>query len=140
MFRTLFGIELYAVAQGLSVVLFFLMAWGHLPGKRRWLHAAGLTLIYMLANFVAAKVFFDLKQDLYAVDWRNYFRPEHYFAGGYWGWPVAFLPIVLAYPFLFRLDRVGVYRAVSPNSSAPNSPAAFPSGNCSLAARRWPWF
>ena len=113
MFRTLAGVELYAVAQGASVVLFFLLAYRYLQGKRRLLHAGALTLFYMLANFVAAKFFFDLRQDPQAVRLVNYFRPQHYFDGGFWGWPVAFLPVVLAYPILFRLNRLAVYRAVA---------------------------
>ena len=78
MFRTLAGVELYAVAQGASVVLFFLLAYGYSQGKRRLLHAGALTLFYMLANFVAAKFFFDLRQDPQAVRLVNYFRPQHY--------------------------------------------------------------
>src|SRR5262245_221368 len=128
MFPTLAGMPTYAVFQTASVVAFLLVACWYLrsgpaegggngrdsrPRGGLAIHALGLTAVYVLCNFVVAKVFFDLRNDPAGLDWRNYLRPQHYFDGGYWGWPAAFFPLVLLYPIVLRLDRLQVYRAVA---------------------------
>jgi phosphatidylglycerol:prolipoprotein diacylglycerol transferase len=126
MFPTLAGLPTYAILQAASVVLFLLLACIYLrpiatpmgamqsPARSvRAVHALGLTAVYVFCNFVAAKMLFDLRSEPAALDWLNYLRPSHYFAGGYWGWPAVFLPAVLLYPFVLRLDAVTIYRAVS---------------------------
>jgi prolipoprotein diacylglyceryltransferase len=129
MFPSLAGLPTYAILQAASVVVFLLLAVWYLrdsadgdrssaearspKSEARTIHALGLTALYVLCNFVAAKVFFDLRTDPAGLDWRNYLRPQHYFDGGFWGWPAAFFPLVLAYPFVLRLDRVAIYRAVA---------------------------
>lgn len=125
MFVTLAGIPTYVVFQTAATVLYFLLVWHYLspaepvsaavesPGSRRLMHAFSLTLVYLLSNFVAAKLLFDLRNSAAAVDWRNYFWVPHYITGGFWGWPAAFLPAVLAYPWLTRTRPVAIYRAVS---------------------------
>ncbi len=128
MFPSLAGLPTYAIFQTASVVVFLLLACWYLrppqvvsrggdricqPQRNLALHALGLTAVYVLCNFVAAKVFFDLRSDPAGLDWRNYLRPQHYFDGGYWGWPAAFFPLVLLYPFVLRLDPAVVLRAVA---------------------------
>ncbi len=133
MFPALAGLPTYVILQTASIVVFLLLACVYLSprpakvgddgagerhrvGQRRAspaTHALGLTAVYVLCNFVAAKVFFDLQNDAAGLDWLNYLRPRHYFDGGYWGWPAAFFPLVLLYPIVLRLDRVMVYRAVA---------------------------
>jgi phosphatidylglycerol:prolipoprotein diacylglycerol transferase len=123
MFPSLAGVPTYVIFQTASVVAFLLLASWHLggaatAGKRhsanhRPVHALGLTGVYVLCNFVAAKVFFDLRNDPGGLDWLNYLRPQHYFDGGFWGWPAAFFPLALLYPLVLRSDRGAIYRAVS---------------------------
>jgi len=130
MFPTIAGLPTYGLFQTAALVVFFLLVWAYLPRElndstdatsqsfqpprdRRLLHALGLTAVYLVCNFVVAKVLYDVRNHPAEFDWTNYFRLQHYWDGGYWGWPAAFLPAVLAYPFVLRLDRVAIYRAVS---------------------------
>jgi phosphatidylglycerol:prolipoprotein diacylglycerol transferase len=130
MFPTVAGLPMYVVLQTASVLTFLLLACWYLraePGRGRGLdelsaargqrggavHPLGLTALYVLCNFVVAKVLFDVRNNADQLDWLNYLRPQHYFDGGFWGWPAAFLPTVLLYPLLLRIDRVTLYRAVA---------------------------
>ncbi len=128
MFPSLAGLPTYVIFQTASVIAFLLLAcWYLRPSaaeamhrveagrcqRRVSLHALGLTAVYVLCNFVAAKLFYDLRSEPAGLDWRNYLRPQHYFDGGFWGWPAAFFPLALLYPFALRLERVTVLRAVA---------------------------
>jgi prolipoprotein diacylglyceryltransferase len=109
--------------------------------KRTKLHASVLTLLYLLCNFVIAKFLFDLRQDPTALDWRNYLRLEHW-RGGFWGWPIAFLPLALAYPFVLRLPPMLTLRAISlalPSVLILQKLACFSAGCCTGVPTDLPW-
>jgi prolipoprotein diacylglyceryltransferase len=113
--------------------------------RRLYWHASLLTLLYVFCNVVAAKVLFDLRQsgaEGAEIDWRNYFRLEHYTDGGFWGWPIAFLPLALLYPFVFRLDRVLTLRAMAltlPAVLMLQKAACFCAGFCTGVPTDLPW-
>src|SRR5262249_29185329 len=105
-------------------------------------HAGALTLLYVLCNFVVAKVLFDLQRDGLALDWHNYLRLEHYQGGGFWGWAIIFLPLALAYPFLCRLPPVLTLRAVSlalPPVLVLQKMGCFAAGCCTGIQTSAPW-
>jgi len=143
MHRHLFGVESYAVFQiaalGLLVVLakVFLRRSG-IPLR----HAAGLTLLYVLCNFLAAKLLYDFvkaKGQHTLFDHPSY---AHFLEGGYWGWPIAFLPCALAYPLVFRIRPVPFYRAVSfllPQVFALQKVSCFMAGCCYGSKTTVPW-
>jgi prolipoprotein diacylglyceryltransferase len=109
--------------------------------RRTARHAGLLTLLYLLCNFVFAKFLFDLRQDPSALDWHNYLRLEHY-RGGFWGWPAVFLPLALAYPFVFGLARVLTLRAISlalPGVLILQKAACFAAGCCAGVPTDLPW-
>src|SRR4051812_42925446 len=115
MYRQLFGIESYAVIQLVALILFAGLAVILLRRSNiRLRHAAALTVLYVLCNFLAAKLFFDFVK---APPGRHtLFDPPavaHFFEGGYWGWLLAFLPCVLAYPLAFRIPAVSFYRVIA---------------------------
>src|SRR5437667_9602387 len=97
MYRYLFGIESYAMFQLVALILFAGLAVILLRRSNiRLRHAATLTVLYVLCNFLAAKILFDLVK---APDgWHTLFdHPAlaHFLEGGYWGWQLAFFPCVL---------------------------------------------
>src|SRR6266581_869707 len=105
MYRHVFGLESYALVQVASVVVFAVLAVLLCRRSQHPLrHAAALTGLYVLCNFLAAKLLFDFVK---AGEGRHtlFDHPAlaHFFEGGYWGWPIAFFPCVLAYPFAFRV-------------------------------------
>src|SRR5437773_623376 len=117
MLPTLAGLPTYPLFQAASVVAFLLLAcyslrsgrpestWRRMRASKRQLdakcatvsmgdtgrptvtHSLGLTVVYVLCNFLVAKLLYDVRSGAATLDWLNYLRPRHYFAGGYWGWP-----------------------------------------------------
>src|SRR5262249_53784742 len=67
---------------------------------------------------------------------------SHFLEGGFWGWPIAFLPCVLVYPLLLRLPAVPFYRAVAfllPPVLALQKVACFAAGCCFGCETSLPW-
>src|SRR5438132_10936121 len=115
MYRHLFGIESYAIIQLVALILFAGLAVILMRRSNiRLRHAAALTVLYVLCNFLAAKLLFDFVK---APDGRHtlFDHPTlaHFFEGGYWGWQLAFFPCVLAYPFALRVPPVSFYRVIA---------------------------
>ena len=107
MYRHLFGIESYAIIQLVALILFAGLAVILLRRSNiRLRHAAALTVLYVLCNFLAAKLLFDLVKANGRHTLFDHPALAHFFEGGYWGWPIVFLPCVLVYPFAFRVPAV----------------------------------
>jgi phosphatidylglycerol---prolipoprotein diacylglyceryl transferase len=114
-YRHMFGIESYAIIQLMALILFTGLAVILMRRSNiRLRHAAALTVLYVLCNFLVAKLLFDFVK---APDSRHtlFDHPAlaHFFEGGYWGWQLAFFPCVLAYPFAFRVPPVSFYRIIA---------------------------
>jgi prolipoprotein diacylglyceryltransferase len=118
-------ITTYGLLQALALLVFLGLMVHHLAieridGSRGDLivrrpllrHALLLSLLYVLCNVVFAKLFYELRNRPDEIQWLNYLQIEHYTAPGFWGWPIAFLPLALLYPFVFQLDRVRTLRAI----------------------------
>jgi phosphatidylglycerol:prolipoprotein diacylglycerol transferase len=115
MWRHIFGIEGYGIIQLLALILFAGLAVILMRRSNiRLRHAAALTVIYVLCNFLAAKLLFDFVK---APDGQHTLLDHptlaHFLEGGYWGWPIAFFPCALAYPFAFRVPAVSFYRVIA---------------------------
>ena len=114
MLRHLFGLETYGLVQLVALLLFGALAVALCRrAGLRLRHAVALTLLYLLCNFLVAKVLFDyVKAGGRHTLWQH---PAlgHFLEGGYWGWPLAFLPCALLYPFALRLQPVPFYRVVA---------------------------
>jgi phosphatidylglycerol:prolipoprotein diacylglycerol transferase len=143
MYRDLFGVESYLVVQVAALLLFAILAvvLCRRNSIRLW-HAAALTVLYILCNFLAAKLLYDFVK----AGGRNtlFHDPtlDHFFKGGFWGWPIAFLPLVFAYPFVMRIPRVPFLRAVAfllPPVFAVQKVACFLAGCCFGTETSLPW-
>ncbi len=143
MLQKLYGIPLYPLFQALTVAMVVVLA-------KRFLHQAGIgtrhalgaLALYLLANFVAAKVFYDVFKSVQPWSWARYVDLQHYFNGGFWGWLLAFLPLAGLYPFVCGVSRAGFYRAIAlllPPVIAVQKLACFCSGCCSGVACSLPW-
>jgi len=114
MYRHVFGIESYAIVQLSALVLFAVLAVILLRRSSiRLRHAAALTVLYVLCNFLAAKLLFDFVKDGGRHTLFDHPAWAHFLEGGYWGWQIAFFPCVLAYPFAFRVPPVSFYRVIA---------------------------
>ena len=71
------------------------------------------TFAYLLCNFVAAKLFFDLFKSYEPFRPLGLLELSHYSGGGFWGWLIAFIPVSLLYPFVARLDRQEFFRTLA---------------------------
>jgi phosphatidylglycerol:prolipoprotein diacylglycerol transferase len=143
MYRELFGIQSYLIVQVAALFLFatlavILLRRNSIPMR----HAAALTVLYVLCNFLAAKLLYDFVktggQDTLFDDPTF----NHFLKGGFWGWPIAFLPLVFAYPFVLRLPRVPFLRTVAfllPPVFAVQKIACFLAGCCFGTATLLPW-
>jgi hypothetical protein len=97
MLFSVYGIPTYAIAQLAALVLFAVLV---IVLFRRsglsLLHAVTVIVLYMLCNFLVAKLLFDYVK----AGGRHtlFMHPslEHFTEGGFGGWPIAFLPAVLA--------------------------------------------
>jgi phosphatidylglycerol:prolipoprotein diacylglycerol transferase len=143
MYRDLFGIESYLIVQMAALLLFATLAVVllRLNSIRVW-HAAALTVLYILCNFLAAKLLYDfVKGD--GGDALLHDPPlAHFLKGGFWGWPIAFLPLVFAYPFVLRIPPVPFLRAVAfllPPVFALQKVACFLAGCCFGTETSLPW-
>jgi phosphatidylglycerol:prolipoprotein diacylglycerol transferase len=144
MYRHLFGIESYAIIQLVALMLFAGLAVILMRRSNiRLRHAAALTLLYVLCNFLAAKLLFDFVR---APDGRHtlFDHPAlaHFFEGGYWGWPIVFLPCAFAYPFAFRVSPVSFYRVIAyllPPVFSVQKVACFLAGCCFGCETSLPW-
>ena len=143
MLRHLFGVETYGLVQLAALVLFAALA--VLLFRRagiRLRHAAALTVLYVLCNFLAAKLLYDFVKAGGRHTLLQHPSPAHFLEGGYWGWPLAFLPGVLAYPLLLRLPAVPFYRAVAfllPPVLAVQKVGCFAAGCCFGCETALPW-
>jgi phosphatidylglycerol---prolipoprotein diacylglyceryl transferase len=143
MYRHLYGIETYAIIQVVALFLFAGLAVVLLRRSNiRLRHAAALTVLYILCNFLVAKLLFDFVK----ADGRHtlFDHPAfaHFLEGGYWGWPIAFFPCVLAYPFVFRVPAVSYYRVIAllvPPVFAVQKVACFCAGCCYGCETSVPW-
>jgi phosphatidylglycerol:prolipoprotein diacylglycerol transferase len=143
MLRHLFGLETYALVQLAALVLFAALAVVLFrQAGIRLRHAAALTLLYVLCNFLAAKLLYDYVK---AGGQHTLFQDPslaHFLEGGYWGWPIAFLPCVVAYPFAVRMPAVPFYRAVAflvPPVFALQKVGCFAAGCCFGCETALPW-
>jgi len=143
MYRHVHGIESYAIIQVMALILFAGLAVILLRRSNiRLRHAIALVVLYILCNFVVAKLLFDFVK----ADGRHtlFDHPAfaHFLEGGYWGWPIAFFPCVLAYPFVFRVPAVSYYRVIALMVSpvfAVQKVACFCAGCCYGCETFLPW-
>ncbi len=143
MFPFVGGIPLYPVLQFLSWVVFFVAA-RRLLGSRgiRTRHAWVLSGLYMFCNIILAKLLFDLFRSARPFSFLALFSPQHYFDGGFWGWLLAFLPVLTAYPFLVGLRPWKVYGAIAltlPGVIFVQKLACLTMGCCAGAESALPW-
>jgi phosphatidylglycerol:prolipoprotein diacylglycerol transferase len=143
MLRHLFGLETYGLVQLVALLLFGALAVALCRrAGLRLRHAVALTLLYLLCNFLVAKVLFDyVKAGGRHTLWQH---PAlgHFLEGGYWGWPLAFLPCALLYPFALRLQPVPFYRVVAfllPPVLAVQKVGCFAAGCCFGCETALPW-
>jgi hypothetical protein len=114
MFRFVLGINVYAVLHGLGIALFAGLMLHYLrAGKVDAIHVIGLTALLAFCEFPVSKFLHDVVVADRPFQLGNYFSIDHYFKGGYFGWPAVFLPAAMLYPVLFRCDRLVVYRSVA---------------------------
>jgi phosphatidylglycerol:prolipoprotein diacylglycerol transferase len=144
MYRYLFDIESYAIIQLVAVILFAGLAVLLMHRSNiRLRHAAALTVLYVLCNFLAAKLLFDfVKAPAGRHTLFDHPALAHFFEGGYWGWQLAFFPCVLAYPFAFRVPPVSFYRVIAfllPPVLSVQKVACFLAGCCFGCQTSVPW-
>jgi phosphatidylglycerol:prolipoprotein diacylglycerol transferase len=143
MFRHLFGLETYGLIQLAALLLFGVLtvALCRRTGLR-FRHAAALILMYVLCNFLAAKLLFDFVKAGGRHTLFHHPTLAHFLEGGYWGWLLALLPCALAYPFVLRLPPVPFYRIVAlvlPPVLAVQKVACFAAGCCFGCQTTLPW-
>ncbi len=143
MYRHVFGIESYALVQLASVVLFAVLAVVLFRRSQiRLRHAAALTVLYVLCNFVAAKLLFDFVKAGGRHTLFDHPAFAHFMEGGYWWWPIAFLPCVLVYPFVLSVPKMPFFRAVAfilPPVFVVQKVACFLAGCCFGCETEMPW-
>jgi phosphatidylglycerol---prolipoprotein diacylglyceryl transferase len=144
MYRHVFGIESYAVIQFVALILFAALAVVLMRRSNiRLRHAAALTVLYVLCNFLAAKLLFDLvKAPAGRHTLFDHPALAHFFEGGYWGWLLAFLPCVLAYPLAFRVPAASFYWVIAfllPPVLSVQKVACFLAGCCFGCPTSAPW-
>jgi phosphatidylglycerol---prolipoprotein diacylglyceryl transferase len=143
MLRHLFGVESYGVVQAAALVLVAALAVALCRRSGlRLRHAAALTLLYAACNFLAAKLLYDYVKAGGRHTLFDHPSPTHFLEGGYWGWPVAFLPCALAYPFVLRVRPVSFYRIVAlllPPVLALQKVGCFLAGCCFGRETAVPW-
>jgi phosphatidylglycerol---prolipoprotein diacylglyceryl transferase len=143
MHRHLFGIESYAIVQLAALILFAGLAVILLRRSGiRLRHAAALTVLYVLCNFLAAKLLFDFVKAGGRHTLFDHPALAHFLEGGYWGWPIAFFPCVFAYPFAFRVPPVSFYRVIAfllPPVFSVQKVACFLAGCCFGCETSVPW-
>jgi phosphatidylglycerol:prolipoprotein diacylglycerol transferase len=143
MLRHLFGLETYAIVQVATIPLFATLAVVLFRRSAiRLRHAVALTFLYVLCNFLAAKILYDFVKAGGRHTLFDHPSLDHFLEGGYWGWPVAFLPAVLAYPLVIRVPVIPFYRAVAfllPPVLAAQKVACFTAGCCFGCETALPW-
>jgi phosphatidylglycerol:prolipoprotein diacylglycerol transferase len=143
MLRHLFGLETYGIVQVAAVLFFATLAVvlcrrSALPLR----HAALLTLLYILCNFLIAKLLYDYVKAGGRHTLFDHPALGHFLEGGYWGWPIAFLPCVLVYPLFIRVPPVLFYRVIAfllPPVFALQKLACFAAGCCFGCETSLPW-
>ncbi len=108
----------YALFQ-IVAALVFLGVTSLVLHRRRFpvIHPVALAALYLLCNVVVAKVFYDLFRTDRSHGLWNHPAIAHLREGGYWGWPIAFLPAVLVYAGLSRRSGEGICSRPSPSPS-----------------------
>lgn len=136
------GVPSYAVAHLAAAITFTLLT-NALLTTSAVRHVVALTLIYLFANFIADKIFFDY---VVAGERHTVFdHPSlaHFSEPGFWGWQLVFFPLVVAYPILFRIaNPVDFLRAVAltlPPVIALQKLACFLAGCCGGCPTSLPW-
>ncbi len=144
MLFSVYGIPTYGLAQLAALLLFAVLV---VVLFRRsglsLLHAVAVIVLYILCNFLVAKLLFDYVK----AGGRHtlFMHPAlaHFMEGGFWGWPIAFLPAVLAYPLALGVrDRIGFYRGIAlalPPVVAVQKVACFLAGCCHGRPTSLPW-
>jgi len=94
MYRHLFGIESYLLIQLVALICSLAGCCLIRRSNIRLRHAAVLTVLYVLCNFLAASLirFCDGPNGRHTLF--DHPALAHFFEGGYWGWPIAFFPCV----------------------------------------------
>jgi phosphatidylglycerol:prolipoprotein diacylglycerol transferase len=141
--RHLFGLETYAIVQLAALLLFGPLAVALCcRAGFRLRHATALTLLYLVCNFLVAKVLFDyVKAGGRQTFWQHP-ALAHFLEGGYWDWPLALLACALLYPFALRLAPVPSYRVVAfllPPVLAVQKLGCFAAGCCFGCETKMPW-
>jgi phosphatidylglycerol---prolipoprotein diacylglyceryl transferase len=143
MFRYLFGAEVYGLVQLAALVLFGALAvFLFRRAGLRLRHAAALTVLYVLCNFLVAKLLYDFVKGGGRHTLLDHPALAHFLEGGYWGWQLAFLPCVLAYPLALGVPAVPYYRAVAfllPPVLAVQKLACLAAGCCFGRETSLPW-
>lgn len=143
MYRHLFGLETYGLVQLVALVLFCtLSVWLFRRAGIRLRHAAALSVLYVVCNFLIAKLLYDYVKGGGQHTLFDHPSMDHFLEGGFWGWPVAFFPCVLLYPFIARVPAVPFYRAVAlllPPVFAVQKLACFTAGCCWGGETSLPW-
>jgi prolipoprotein diacylglyceryltransferase len=143
MFRHLFGLEMYALVHLAALLLFGTLAVILLRrAGLRVRHAAALTVLYFVCNVLVAKLLYDFVKAGGRHTLLDHPALAHFFEGGYWGWLLAFLPCVLAYPLALGVPAVPFYRAIAfllPPVIAVQKVACLAAGCCSGCATSVPW-
>jgi phosphatidylglycerol:prolipoprotein diacylglycerol transferase len=133
----------YPLAHALAIVVFFASMRAGLRGEpRRLRHSLVLTGIYVFCNGVMAKVFHVVLRDDPVESWTDFLNPLFYFPPGFWGWLMAFLPLAVVYPFVFKTDVIRHFRALAltlPFVIALQKVACFVSGCCAGDRTDVPW-
>lgn len=133
----------YPLAHALAILVFFVSMRAHLRGEpRRLALAIGMTAIYVFCNGVMAKIFHVVLRDDPVDSWTDFVNPLFYFTPGFWGWLMAFLPMAAAFPFVFKTDVVGHFRALAltlPFVIALQKVACFVAGCCAGDRTDMPW-
>src|SRR5262245_21008433 len=143
MFRHLFGFEVWALVQLAAVLLYGILAvFLFRRAGLRVRHAAALTVLYVLCNFLVAKLLYDFVKAGGRHTLLDHPSLAHFFEGGYWGWLLAFFPCTIAYPLALGVPAVPFHRAVAfllPPVLALQKVACLAAGCCYGCATSLPW-
>jgi prolipoprotein diacylglyceryltransferase len=104
---------LYLISQFIGVLALLLMMRhiflkAGIPQK----HAIIIAVLHVISIFILSKWLFDIKIGR-PFSLMMIVNPAHYFEAGFWGFLLTFIPMAALYPFVFRLSRLVVYRAIA---------------------------
>ena len=143
MYRYLFGVESYGLVHLVALLLFCALgAWLFRRGGIGLWHVAALAVLYVVCNLVIAKVLYDYVKGGGRHTVFDHPALGHFVEGGFWGWPIAFFPCLLIYPWVARVPAAPFYRAAAlllPLVFAVQKLACFAAGCCSGRETALPW-